>query len=120
MASPKRYSRPDTSLDLESSKGRLMLLLLKIYDFLFGCNHKKLTRVFTIDRRTYRVCCACGAKFNYSLEHMALEQQAGRSGAVAASLRMARTAGRFLFSWTHRVPERYSAPAAQGPEIRSG
>jgi hypothetical protein len=80
-------------------------LVLKIYDFVFGCHHRKLTRVFTIDRKTYRVCCACGAKFNYSLEHMALEHQVGRSAAVAASLPIARTVGRFLFSWTHRVPE---------------
>jgi uncharacterized membrane protein len=36
-------------------------------DFLFGCHHHNLSRVFTIHGRTYRVCCECGAKFKYSL-----------------------------------------------------
>ena len=41
-------------------------------DYLFGCHHSNLSRVFTIDGRTYRVCCVCGAQFDYSLEHMCL------------------------------------------------
>jgi len=36
----------------------------------FGCRHRKLSRVFTINNQTYRVCCECGARFNYSLETM--------------------------------------------------
>ena len=32
-------------------------------DFLFGCHHHNLSRVFTIHGRTYRVCCGCGAEF---------------------------------------------------------
>lgn len=38
----------------------------------FGCHHGKLSRVFTIDGRTYKVCCDCGAKFAYSLETMSI------------------------------------------------
>jgi len=49
-------------------------LLWKSYDFAFGCHHRNLSRVFTIERRTYRVCCSCGAKFTYSLENMSVEQ----------------------------------------------
>lgn len=44
-------------------------------DFLFGCHHRQLIRVFTIDGQTYRVCCDCGAKFKYSLERMCILQQ---------------------------------------------
>lgn len=36
----------------------------------FGCHHGKLSRVFTIDGRSYKVCCDCGARFSYSLETM--------------------------------------------------
>jgi hypothetical protein len=38
--------------------------LMSTLDFLFGCHHGHLSRVFTIGGRTYRVCCDCGAKFN--------------------------------------------------------
>ena len=40
----------------------------------FGCNHSRLSRVFTINRRTYRVCCDCGAEFDYSLENMSMKR----------------------------------------------
>ena len=43
---------------------------MRIFDFLFGCRHAELSRVFTIDGRTYRVCCTCGSQFNYSLASM--------------------------------------------------
>jgi uncharacterized membrane protein len=47
-------------------------------DFLFGCHHHNLSRVFTIHGRTYRVCCECGAKFKYSLTSMSIEQRLPR------------------------------------------
>ncbi len=43
-----------------------------LLNFLFGCHHSNLSRVFTIRRRTYRVCCDCGAEFDYSIETMAI------------------------------------------------
>ena len=49
--------------------------LIAVFDFVFGCHHSCLSRVFTIDRRTYRVCCGCGAKFEYSLESMCIERR---------------------------------------------
>jgi len=52
-----------------------MKQLTSALDFLFGCHHRHLSRVFTIDRRTYRVCCDCGAKFQYSLESMSMESR---------------------------------------------
>ena len=39
-------------------------------DFLFGCYHHQLSRVFTIRRRTYQVCVECGREFEYSWELM--------------------------------------------------
>jgi hypothetical protein len=44
-------------------------------DLAFGCHHRKLSRVFTMDNHTYRVCCECGATFNYSLETMSVGQR---------------------------------------------
>ena len=58
-----------------AGNGILMEKLVAVLDFVFGCHHSHLSRVFTIDRRTYRVCCKCGAKFEYSLESMCLERR---------------------------------------------
>lgn len=41
-----------------------------IFESLFGCHHSQLSRVFTIKKRTYRVCCDCGREFEYSWELM--------------------------------------------------
>ncbi len=43
-----------------------------VFDFFLDCHHRELTRVFTLKGRTYRVCCQCGAEFEYSLEDMRL------------------------------------------------
>ena len=51
-----------------------------VFNLFFGCRHSHLSRVFTIDRRTYRVCCNCGAKFDYSLESMSMRGTWLRSG----------------------------------------
>ncbi len=64
-------------------------------DFLFGCHHSDLGRVFTIDGRTYRVCWSCGAEFDYSLKHM----RTGHRLAERLTFRwlgIAREAGGFL------------------------
>lgn len=49
-----------------------MWILAMIFDFLFGCRHADLSRVFTIGGQTYRVCCTCGTRFSYSLSRMRL------------------------------------------------
>jgi len=51
-----------------------MQTLIAMFNLIFGCHHRRLSRVFTIDRRTYRVCCNCGRKFAYCLEKMALQR----------------------------------------------
>lgn len=58
--------------------GGFMARLIRTLDYLFGCHHSNLSRVFTIGGRTYRVCCACGAKFDFSLENMATGHRLGR------------------------------------------
>ncbi len=45
-----------------------------VADYLFGCHHKALSRVFTIRHRTYQVCCDCGAEFEYSLKTMSAKR----------------------------------------------
>lgn len=60
-------------------KGRvvqwLMARLLALFDFLFGCRHEHLSRVFTLGGETYRVCCDCGARYRYSLATMSIEDR---------------------------------------------
>jgi hypothetical protein len=50
-----------------------------ILDVFFGCYHRQLSRVFTLQGRTYRVCCNCGAQFEYSLEKMSMRSRMRRS-----------------------------------------
>jgi hypothetical protein len=42
----------------------------RVFESLFGCHHSQLSRVFTIKKRTYRVCFECGREFDYSWELM--------------------------------------------------
>ncbi|HUA17056.1 MAG TPA: hypothetical protein VMG31_17305 [Verrucomicrobiae bacterium] len=46
--------------------------LAQALEMAFGCHHWKLSRVFTIDGRSYKVCCDCGARFRYSLRTMSI------------------------------------------------
>ena len=39
--------------------------LLWAFEFAFGCHHQ-LSGVFTIQKRTYRVCLVCGQEVEYS------------------------------------------------------
>lgn len=60
---------------LQLAKERFMTFLLAVLDFLFGCHHVHLSRVFTIQGETYKVCFDCGAKFAYSLETMSIARR---------------------------------------------
>jgi hypothetical protein len=40
----------------ETQKEESMAILLAILDFFFGCHHVHLSRVFTLQGETYRVC----------------------------------------------------------------
>jgi hypothetical protein len=41
-----------------------MKLVLAVFQFIFGCRHGHLSRVFTIKHRTYRVCFDCSREFD--------------------------------------------------------
>lgn len=41
-----------------------MKLLQTLLEFIFGCRHRHISRVFTIKHRTYRVCFDCGQEFD--------------------------------------------------------
>jgi len=43
-----------------------------LYEMFFGCNHDQLTRPFTLQASSYKVCLDCGRHFPYSLEKMRL------------------------------------------------
>jgi hypothetical protein len=40
------------------------------YEILLGCRHERLTRLFTIEQQTYKVCLECGKHIYYSAETM--------------------------------------------------
>ena len=61
--------------DAQLAQSSFMANLLAILDFLFGCHHVHLSRVFTLKGETYKVCCDCGARFAYSLETMSIERR---------------------------------------------
>ena len=40
------------------------------YEIFFGCSHGHMTRPFTLQAYSYKVCLDCGRHFPYSLEKM--------------------------------------------------
>jgi len=52
-----------------------MTRIINALDFIFGCHHVHLSRVFTLCGETYRVCCDCGARYGYSLETMSIKRR---------------------------------------------
>ena len=56
-----------TDAAIGASNLRIYELLIWIYQFTFGgCPHSRLSRVFTINQREYKVRCDCGEEFEYS------------------------------------------------------
>lgn len=49
--------------------------LASVLELAFGCRHRNVSRVFTINRHSYKVCCDCGATFDYSLLTMSVKPQ---------------------------------------------
>jgi hypothetical protein len=56
-----------------------------IYESIFGCHHANLSRVFTIKKHTYCVCCDCGRSFDYSLETMSIRRTHGADNALPST-----------------------------------
>jgi len=60
-----------TGAEIELLKlGEMKAFIGRALEFLFGCRHSAVSRVFTIHGRTYQVCCDCGAEREYSFETM--------------------------------------------------
>jgi len=53
-----------------------MTTLSRTLELLFGCHHRDLSRVFTINKRTYQVCFDCAREIDYSWDRMGLEPDA--------------------------------------------
>ncbi len=51
--------------------------LLGVFQFIFGCRHRHLSRVFTIKLRTYRVCFDCGREFDLPGVHVPRRSSVG-------------------------------------------
>ncbi len=64
-------------------------LLSKIYAWFFGCQHAALSRVFTLERRSYKVCYDCGREFDYSLAQMKVTSQPLANAARLANVQPA-------------------------------
>jgi hypothetical protein len=60
-------------------------LFLRLFHYACGCHHRRLSRVFTIQRRTYKICRDCGREFNYS--------RPGQTGQGRAPIEIAGFAG---------------------------
>jgi hypothetical protein len=41
-----------------------------LYEILLGCRHERLTRPFTLQQQTYKVCLDCGKHVFYSADTM--------------------------------------------------
>jgi hypothetical protein len=44
----------------------LSTFLNSVLDILFGCGHENVTRPFTLQKHTYKVCLDCGKELPYS------------------------------------------------------
>ena len=49
---------------LQATRSDFMKFLLRLFEFVVGCHHRQMSRVFTIKKRTYRVCFECGQEFD--------------------------------------------------------
>jgi hypothetical protein len=63
-----------------------------IFQFVFGCHHSRMSRVFTIKQRTYQVCFGCGKEFEYSWAVMRSSLQPNVASDAAAPLNGVRQA----------------------------
>jgi hypothetical protein len=63
-----------TCIHYDIERGLSMSILRAILNFLYGillgCRHDRLTRPFTIDQQTYKVCLDCGRHLFYSTDTM--------------------------------------------------
>jgi hypothetical protein len=61
-----------------------------ILQFVFGCRHRYLSRVFTIKHRTYRVCFDCAREFELPDERGPVRSGVSRDAALGTDPHHAR------------------------------
>lgn len=49
---------------------RVLRTAMHAFTSVFGCQHDRLTRPFTIEQQSYMVCLECGHKLFYSMDEM--------------------------------------------------
>ncbi len=49
---------------------RVLRDVINTVSSVFGCQHDRLSRPFTIERQSYMVCLECGLKVFYSMDEM--------------------------------------------------
>ena len=62
-------------------------------NWLFGCRHRELSRAFTSENETYKVCLKCGARLRYSWQTMSLvrDDEKSKKPAIQAPLHSSQT-----------------------------
>jgi hypothetical protein len=59
------------------------VLIGRIWNLFFGCRHRELSRAFTSQGETYKVCLKCGAHLPYSWETMTIVDRKKDQGKLA-------------------------------------
>jgi len=59
--------------------------LLWVFQFIFGCRHRHLSRVFTIKHHTYRVCFDCGREFDLPDAQASMRSDASSGASLGAN-----------------------------------
>ena len=49
---------------------RVLRNAFHVFSSVFGCQHARLSRPFTIEQQSYMVCLECGHKLFYSMQEM--------------------------------------------------
>jgi hypothetical protein len=80
-----------------------MDMLSTVYNFVFGCHHNDVTRVFTIKDHSYKVCLDCGQQVEYSLQDMRPKTRSELREAARTALTHPHTATVINFS---RLPQK--------------
>ena len=62
-----------------------MKILRWIFQYVFSCHHRHLSRVFTINNRTYQVCFKCAQEVAYPRKPFDFPKRNGTNDAVAAN-----------------------------------
>jgi hypothetical protein len=70
---------------VHGAQGRVVPIATTIMNWLFGCRHRELSRAFTAENETYKVCLKCGARLRYSWQTMSLVREGSKPKGPAAS-----------------------------------